>query len=130
MLCRASILVAGLVLTPIALAQPIAKPIVFDVVSVKVNKTDAGHPGSVIRPDGLDAENIGLMWVMYWAYGFADRDPNHFSGVPDWVKSERVDIIAKVAPQDVAAWNRLSIDERVQMFRGVLEDRFKTETPC
>ncbi|MGP8258864.1 MAG: TIGR03435 family protein [Acidobacteriaceae bacterium] len=100
--------------------------IVFDVVSVKPNHTMTGHPGPMIRSDSFDAENITPIWVMYWAFGCdMDRDERHFSGLPGWVKSERFDIIAKVADADVPAWKKLPDSEKERMVREVLADRFK-----
>jgi hypothetical protein len=82
--------------------------IVFDVVSVKPNHTETSHPGSMIRSDGFDAENQTPLSVMYWVFDCGlDRDERNFSGLPAWGKSERFDIIAKVADGDVPAWKKL-----------------------
>ncbi|MGD0796370.1 MAG: TIGR03435 family protein [Acidobacteriaceae bacterium] len=108
-------------------AAPITPPhIGFDVVSVKPNRTDTSHPGSMIRGDGFDAENITPVWVLYWAFDCGiDRDEKVFSGLPAWVKSERFDIIAKVADADVPTWKKLPNSEKESMVLQVLEDRFK-----
>jgi uncharacterized protein (TIGR03435 family) len=106
-----------------------AKPIVFDTVSVKANKSDDAHPGSTLRPDGFDAENITPIWVMYWAFGQGGvRDESYFSGLPGWASSERFDIIAKVAGPDVPVWRNMSDAEKERMIRDVFADRFKLQT--
>lgn len=106
-----------------------AKPIVFDTVSVKANKSDDAHQGSMLRPDGFDAENITPIWVMYWAFGQGGvRDESYFSGLPGWASNERFDIIAKVAGPDVPVWRRMSDGEKERMIRDVFADRFKLQT--
>lgn len=119
---------------PVAFAQaqqpaaPATKPIVFDTVSVKPNKTNDAHRGSMLRPDGFDAENITPIWVLDWAFGRTAQDENYFSGLPGWVSSDRFDIIAKVAGPDVPVWKHMSNAEKQQMIRGVFADRFKLQT--
>ena len=110
-------------------AQPApAASIAFDTVSVKPNKTNDAHPGSMLRPDGFDAENITPIWVMYWAFGQTAHDEGYFSGLPDWVRNERFDIIAKVAGTDAPVWEHMSDAEKQQMIRAVFADRFKLQT--
>jgi uncharacterized protein (TIGR03435 family) len=100
--------------------------VAFDVVSVKSNHTLVPHPGPMVATDGYDVENDWLLDVMYWAFGCgADRDERHFSGLPGWVKTDRFDIIAKVADADVPAWRSLPVSEKQRMIREVLGDRFK-----
>jgi len=100
--------------------------IAFDVVSVKPNHTDTSHPGSMIRSDGFGAENVTPMLILFWVFDCGmDRDVRNFSGLPAWVKSERFDIIAKVADADVPTWKKLPNSEKERMVREVLEDRFK-----
>jgi len=138
-----AILLALFVVVPLALAQTAAapaiarpasapaKPLAFDVVSVKPNKTEQSHPGSRYRPDGFDSENDTLLGFIFYAYGFSsanDYNEDHLSGLPDWAKSERFDIVAKVAAPDVAAWTDLSEADREKMIREVLADRFKLQT--
>lgn len=109
------------------------KPIAFDTVSVKPNKSNDAHPGSMLRPDGFDAENITPIWVMCWAFGQTATDESCFSGLPGWASTERFDIIAKVAGPDVPVWGHMSDAEKQRMIREVFADRFKlqthTETP-
>jgi len=110
-----------------AAAQPApGSSIVFDTVSVKPNKSNDSHPGSMIRPDGFDAENTTPAWVMYWAFGRYDKA--QFSGLPDWARSDRFDIIAKVAGADVPVWGHMSDAEKERMIRDVFADRFKLKT--
>ena len=109
-------------------AAPAAKSIVFDTVSVKPNKSNDAHPGSMLRPDGFDAENTTPIWVLCWAFGKSTQDENYFSGLPGWVGSDHFDIIAKVAGPDVPVWQHLSNAEKQQMIRGVFADRFKLRT--
>jgi uncharacterized protein (TIGR03435 family) len=130
----ASALVA---VSPMALAQTqpapaptavSAAPLTFDIVSVKRNKTDDAHPGSMIREDGFDAENQLLSFLMCFALNCPAGNHTYLSGLPAWVGSERYDIIAKVAGPDVDAWHNLPDAGKQRMIRDVLTDRFKLRT--
>jgi uncharacterized protein (TIGR03435 family) len=134
-LCFAAVAVVLAALSASAQSAPAAAPppspaasIVFDTVSVKPNRSNDSHPGSMIRPDGFDAENITPIWVMYWAFGHGgDHNENFFSGLPAWVSSDRFDIIAKVAGPDVPVWGHMSDAEKQRMIRDVFADRFKLQ---
>jgi len=110
-------------------ASESSKAFDFEIVSVKRNKTDIAHPGSMVTGDGFDAENQPLSVVLIYAFGFS-RNPqkDDFSGLPDWVETERFDIIAKVSQGDIPAWKKLSASDRQAMIRKILADRFKLIT--
>jgi uncharacterized protein (TIGR03435 family) len=105
-----------------------AKPLLaFDVVSIKPDKSEMG-PFTIGFPadgDGLAVTNIPLEYIIQFAYDF--HRPDLISGVPDWAKSERYDIQAKVAAADLPQWNELSDDRRRLMVQAILVDRFKLQ---
>ena len=82
------------------------------------------HPGSMLKPDGFDAENVTPIWVLDWAFGQTSHDPNYFSGLPSWASNERFDIIAKVGGADVVIWGRMTNEEKQKAIRDVFADRF------
>ena len=112
---------------PPASPQP-ETAITFDTVSVKINKTNDAHPGSMLRPDGFDAENITPSWVMNWAFLRGAHAKPHFSGMPGWASTEHYDIIAKVAGADFPVWDHMSDAGRQQMIRDLFAERFKLRT--
>jgi uncharacterized protein (TIGR03435 family) len=107
---------------------PPASPIAFDTISVKQNKTNDSHPGSMLRPDGFDAENVTPSWVMNWAFLRGAHAKPHFSGLPGWASTEHYDIIAKVAGADFPVWDHMSDAGRQQMICDLFGDRFKLRT--
>jgi bla regulator protein blaR1 len=93
----------------------------FAVASIKQNKS--GSMGMMMRfaPDGLTATNILLSDLIRQAYGVND---DQVSGEPGWTSSEHFDIDAKVDSTDVPALKNLTFDQRRQMLRSLLVDRF------
>jgi uncharacterized protein (TIGR03435 family) len=94
----------------------------FDVVSVKLNKSDSGMMRIMIKPDGYSATNVSLMMLIEGAFGIRE---DQISGVPSWGDSARYDVDAKVAGADVDTLKKLSPKQRRAMLQPVLADRFK-----
>src|SRR5277367_281237 len=67
---------------------------IFDVVSVKQNKSESGMIRVMTKSDGYSATNISLKMLIQEAYGIRE---DLISGVPNWAESARYDIDAKVA---------------------------------
>src|SRR5258705_2264045 len=118
LLMAGSLAVAGSVLgqTNVALggaAQPDAtsdlKVRVFDVVSVKPNKSESGMIRVMGRPDGYFANNVSLKMLIQGAYGIRE---DLISGAPSWADSARFDIDARVAGSDVEALKKLTPEQR------------------
>jgi uncharacterized protein (TIGR03435 family) len=97
---------------------------VFDVVSVKTHKDEGVgmmRIGISVTPDGFQAHGMPLQMLVRQAFGVSeDRILNE----PDWVKSARFDIDAKVAPEDARGLEAFSMQERFVMLLPVLEERF------
>jgi uncharacterized protein (TIGR03435 family) len=101
--------------------QP-AKPIEFDVVSIKPN--NSGSPAMIDQtpPDGYTVENMIPRYVISSAYGIrADL----ITGSPGWIDSKHYDIQAKVAGSDLSEYHKLSKQQRGRMLQSMLADRFK-----
>lgn len=62
-----------------------------------------------------------LNMLMRTAFGLSE---DRILGAPDWTKSERFDIEAKVDAADVAALGKLKMEDRGAMLLPLLEDRF------
>src|ERR1700745_678292 len=95
---------------------------VFDVISVKPNKSESGMIRVMGRPDGYFANNVSLQMLIQGAYGIRE---DLISGAPSWADSARFDIDAKVAGSDVEALKKLTPEQRRLMLQPLLADRFK-----
>ena len=95
----------------------------FDVVSIRPSKADTPAGGMRTLPDGtFMATNIRIRQIM----NAASPEPVvDMSGLPDWVMTERYDIMAKPAPD-----SHPSREERNQMMRNMMIERFKVAGHC
>ena len=109
-------IVAILLLTLATISSAQSKPAVFDVASVKLNKSGDLRSSTLFPPGGrFSAKNASLKLLIRLAYGFADHQ---ISDGADWIKSDRFDVEAKseTNPSEV---------EIKEMVKGLLEDRFQ-----
>ncbi|HEY1340098.1 MAG TPA: TIGR03435 family protein [Bryobacteraceae bacterium] len=102
----------------VAWAQtPLTARPAFEVASVKVHPRTPGplRAYSHVQPAGIDFNNVALRGCIRSAYGM---EQYRILGGPDWMTSERYDIVAKAsaaAPKD----------QLMLMLQALLEDRFK-----
>src|SRR5579863_2086364 len=100
----------------------------FEVASVKQNMS--GGMGATARGGSIHLseaeitmENVTLWKIIGLAYGFGEDKDYALTG-PDWIKSLRYDIAAKL-PSDMPK-DRMQMYERVQlMTQSLLAERFK-----
>lgn len=86
-------LLIAIALAVIASAQPPAKPLEFEVASIK--PSDPATKGSSILTDrvgGLTVKNVPVKNLITMAYNIRDFQ---LSGGPGWIGTERYDIVAK-----------------------------------
>ncbi len=99
---------------------------VFEVASIKLNKS--GNQIVAIRfgPDGLTATNFTLRGLIRTAYGVDDEQ---ILGGSSWINSEKYDLEAKVDSAVVDDLRKLSPDQRNleqrRRLQALLADRFK-----
>jgi uncharacterized protein (TIGR03435 family) len=106
-----------------ARAKP-ATAINFDVVSIKIDKTDARY-GVSDPPEGDGITlNMPMFDVVCWTYDLYSLREEDVHNVPGWFKTEHYNIEAKIAESDLPAWHKLTEAERRLVFRKVLFDRF------
>jgi uncharacterized protein (TIGR03435 family) len=102
-----------------AVGQPAPSPPTFEVASVKPNLI-GGAEGNRMRehvdiaPGSVNMRNVSLSSCVQWAYRVSEFQ---ISG-PDWLGSERFDIVAK-------AGGPASDDQMRLMLQALLTDRFK-----
>jgi uncharacterized protein (TIGR03435 family) len=104
-------------------AKPALPAIKFDVVAFKPCKDGYGSPSVVIPLDGdsiaYKCQPIGR--IIYFAFGMPTA-PFTMTGEPAWVDTDRYDFQAKVAAEDFATWQKMSLPAKRIMMRGTLAD--------
>ena len=101
-------------------------PLAYDVVSVKPDHSN-GPYSSWWRtsPDGMSA-NVPVRGLIMSAYHLVMTD--QISGLPEWAESTQFDVEAKMDADTMAAYNKLSKEERWKqsdlMLQAILAERF------
>lgn len=109
--------------TPTAQADSTAAKLpVYDVVSIKQNKSGDGNYLFRTGDDSFTATNIPLAILISNAY---DIKPDLISGVRGPVDTARFDVIAKIVDPDSAVMKKLSNQQRRLMLLPFLEERFQ-----
>jgi len=132
----ASLMVAQTAATPDAVVAAAAseshgKAPAFDIVSIKpALPPKIWHFG--FGPTGYEAAGVQLRIVIYQAYfAFNMADKDAVSGAPDWVGKDVWDIETKVAPEDLAEYQkeRMQVDTARplahEMLQSALAERCK-----
>jgi bla regulator protein blaR1 len=97
----------------------------FAVASIKPDKSGTNMVRVMFGPDGFSATNVPLKLLIREAL---DVNDDQISEEPAWTSSSRFDIDAKVDGADVPALKKLTFDQRRQMLRSLLVDRFGLKT--
>jgi uncharacterized protein (TIGR03435 family) len=103
-------------------AQNTAKPLTFDVISVKPNHSDSADAQMGMNRDGFTAANIDLHLLLLQAFELQEGD--QLLGEPKWTTGDRWDIDARIAAEDIPALAKMTYHERNGMFREILVERF------
>ncbi len=94
---------------------------VFDVVSIKPDKSGSMMSRVAFTPDGISVSGMPLHMLLREAFNISD---NQLLSEPGWVNNDRFDIEAKVAPEDVPKLKALKPTDRWAMLVPVFADRF------
>jgi uncharacterized protein (TIGR03435 family) len=107
---------------PPTLAQQAPTP-TFEVVSIRPSAPNAATSW-LFTPDGYRMTGVPLSRVVLMAYfpGSALQS-NRLKNMPTWVTTDRYDIQAKVAPADVAEWqkNHSAMKPKNEMLQAMLQ---------
>ena len=127
-LLASMLLAAGIViLSQMTSAQigPVPANIGFDAVSIRADRSGQPFGSLSMLPegDGLIARNVSFQRLIEFAFDF--RIDELVTGAPDWARSEKVDVVAKVAEADLDVYHKLSTAQQRSMLRKVLEQRCK-----
>ena len=95
----------------------------FDVVSVKPHKDEGMQMrmAFLTTPDGISISGVNLDSLFRAAF---DVSGDRILNAPEWAKSSRFDVEAKVAPDDAPKLKSLSRQQRWAMLIPVFQDRF------
>jgi uncharacterized protein (TIGR03435 family) len=99
-----------------AFAQTPPTSPVFEVATVKPNKSGTTQANISMPPNGVNLVNIPLRGIIQLAFGI--NQPSKLTGVPDWAVTERYDINARAA-------GPVTPEERRLMLQALLADRLK-----
>lgn len=92
-------------------SPPGGPPLPWATVSIHLTDPGNGNDGySHEQANGLNERNMSLKDIISEGYNMSVmplRD-DEISGLPDWAKSPRYDILARVDPDDVAAFKKLA----------------------
>lgn len=123
--CRLFVLAFALigVGSAMCLAQtPYTGPLpVFDVVTVKPHKPGDTNTNVSRSPTSLQATNISLEEMIAGNYNVKAW---LIFGLPPWAESQKWDIVAKVSEPDPAVMKNLSREQRNDMVKALLKERF------
>ncbi|HEY6252163.1 MAG TPA: M56 family metallopeptidase, partial [Candidatus Angelobacter sp.] len=92
----------------------------FEVASIKPNKTGADMVKLLFTRTGMSAENFTVHGFIRTAYAVQEAE---IAGEPGWLRSEKYDVEARVAP--AFAGEHYSASDRRLALQQLLADRFK-----
>jgi uncharacterized protein (TIGR03435 family) len=93
----------------------------YEVATIKPSSEEDGRIRMMMTPDGAEFNGVQVQMLLQQAFG-VERD--RITGEPDWVRSKRFDIAAKVAPDDAPKLDKLKMEQRRGMLLPLLEERF------
>ena len=104
-------------------AQSAASPApVFDVISVKQNKSDSGGMSMTGVSDSFRGTNLDISNLIMNSYHLTSADL--IFGLPGWTRSAHFDVNAKVVTPDKQVIDKLTDDQRRAMILDILKERF------
>ena len=123
MVFRRAVLLVGVVAataSPLRSQQPaVISGAQFDVVSIKRNREMNGGAMRTL-PDGTLMMTNQPLWPILIYVSPVPVLPRNVKGAPNWVTTDRYDIIAKPAPD-----SHPTREQRIEMMRNLLIERFK-----
>jgi uncharacterized protein (TIGR03435 family) len=107
--------------------QALAKTVVFDVASFRVN-LDSRTPKTFDIPadgDGFTMINRPMRDIIRFAFNVTSGVNFHFANQPAWIDQVMWDVRAKVAPENLATWQKLSARGKRFALRRFAVDNLK-----
>jgi uncharacterized protein (TIGR03435 family) len=100
------------------------KPITFDVISFR--KAEGPGRGREFPVDGdfISYHGSTIDQLLIFAYG-GKKGFFNVVGEPEWARNEFYEFTAKVAPEDIAQWKKMTLPDKRLMVGAALEDVLK-----
>ena len=110
--------------TPSGVTPPTIK---FDVVDFKrCQAIDIPNKNTIMTGDSIGKRCQTVKTLLDVAYG---GGPTYLlKGEPDWVDTDAYNFLAKVAPEDVTAWQKMDVPAKRLMVRAALADVLNLKT--
>ena len=115
-----------------------AKPLAYEVVSIRPNNSGGQNNGDRVNGGLYSAENETLLQLIFSAYGrITGSDQgidmrDQITGLPGWAESERFNVEAKMDADAAAAAQNLPLKQLMQRHRPLLQaalaERFQLRT--
>lgn len=86
----------------------------------RCERIDLVHKNTVTGGDSIQKHCQSMLALLTYAYG--GDSPYLVKGEPEWVDTDAYDFQAKVAPEDVPAWQKMDVPTRSLMVRAMLVD--------
>jgi bla regulator protein BlaR1 len=112
------------VAAPSDASKDAAKPLAFEVVSVRPGKM-GDQSGHGVTTDGLNLSGVTPLALLIFAYQF--REVPRILRLPDWCKTEFYSVDAKVSESDLGRWSDASLLKPNPALQALLQDRFHLE---
>jgi uncharacterized protein (TIGR03435 family) len=108
---------------PADAAAVVAPPIKFDIVTIRESKLQDEKLDYVAprNGDSITYRNYPVAYMVMFSNDF--HNINLAYDFPEWAKTVRYDLTAKVSPEDVDEYHKLDKAQRRAMFQQVLVDR-------
>ena len=89
---------------------PGGPPLPWAAISIHVSSPETTGWNGGDQPDGVTERGVDLRGLISSAYNFGVMPlrADELSGLPDWARTTRYDVIARVDPDDVPAFKKLS----------------------
>ena len=101
------------------------KPLTYEIVSIKVNKSESGMTMWNSTSSGVKMENVLLRDLVSAAFGLNSPMDEQVVGLPKWAEDTHFDVEAKVSDEELEAYKKLNIEQQATLLLAALEDRFK-----
>jgi bla regulator protein BlaR1 len=103
----------------------------FEVISIRRNNAEGGPAQFGFTPGGFHSIDLPMGAIFQMAYAPSNDSGvlrgDRILGVPDWLKGERYDVVAKVDEGDLADWQKPELKQTMlrAMLQTMLAERCK-----
>jgi bla regulator protein BlaR1 len=93
----------------------------FEAATIKPNKAGSNRRSFMYNQTGMSMEGVPVQMMLQDTFNVTE---DRILGVPNWVKTDRFDVEAKVPSADTPKIDHLTIEQRRFMLQSLLAERF------